>query len=788
MRGRCLLIFGFLSACTIGDLPTSDGGAVRSSDTRRSDEVGSPPLPDGASRAETTGIDSFVPIIDAGAPDLRTAIVDAREAAETVAPVIDGRVSLNDGAVSDLPVVADARPPTCSWRRNDRALSWTKLGDLPTTVNGFAKDATGAFLASGSGVGAYRSADRGVTWLPSATGLPSGSGVGVLFPCGTGLCTSLSQGIYTSTDNGAHWLKLTENPTSYALSNVVATPGDPQSLFGTSDNSILRSDDGGQGWFVVGGNLPVAPTVVAVSPQSANVVYAGTGGWGGNGQGVWKSTDGGRTFVAANRGMLDMTVSALAIASDGTVYAAGVANSTRATTLFRSDDGGANWTGLGLNLNQGYSQGTLARLVVNTQLNDALFVLRTSLAVEVSCDRGASWSTLVPAANTESSIFDSPSLLVDVDASGALVVLAGASGMSGTGAVTGGYRAVSAVDVPDAGAPAPDASVDAAAPVDAAPAFCSFWKSGRVVSWKSVDTLPSSVDDLVIGPNGSDLFASGSGAGVYKSTDLGVTWAAAKTGLSSSYTPSLAVCGKALCAAVDRAVYFSVDGTNWTVRASGVAGYSFSALYSVPGDATTLFGTGYSFMRSDDSGAGWIDVGGGLVRGVELLAFSPTDANVVYAGTSDGATAAQGVWKSTDRGESFVPANKGMLDMDIQALAVAADGTVFAGSPGKLMRSSNGGSDWQDITSRLAPIGSSAGLSRLAPGPGGSMFLLFGSGLTQVSCDGGQNWRSIVAATNVDVALKQPTLLPVGDAQHVILLSGFEATFGKGGGKRAVIE
>ncbi len=776
MRARYLLAVGLLSSCTVGDLPPHDAGAVdtRLVDTRTAEgsSDAAPWFPsDAGGDGPGPAVDLRLPSFDVSAPDVP--------------------VSGRDGAAGDLP--ADAKPAACSWWRGGRALSWSKVPDLPTTVSSLTKDTSGAFFAGGTGLGVYRSADRGLTWSPSATGLPAGSRIDVLVPCGAaGLCVSLGSGIYASVDGGAHWSKRADNPTasSGGLDQIFPSPSDPQTLFATGYDGLMRSDDSGEGWFGLGTGLPGAPAVIAVSPLDGNVVYAGTGSLGSNGQGVWRSTDRGQTFSSANRGMLDLAISALAVGPDGTVYAAGASSFISDTKLLRSDDGGASWVPLGVDF--GYRSGALARVVVSRELDGAVFLLRNSLAVEVSCDRGATWSTLVPAAGSEASSFDAPALMLDVDGSGGLVLLAGAAASTSAGTVSGAYRAASTVDVPDGGAaPASDAGapVDAASPADAAAPLCPFWKSGRVVSWKAIDTLPSSVTTLVVGPNGTDIFAAANSARVCRTSDQGATWSPAGTGLPTTQTPGLAVCGKELCAATGWDVYASGDGgAAWTKRASNPA--SITELFSVPADPTTLFGLGISdgLMRSDDSGAGWVSVGTGLGDGPSILAFSPGDPNLVYAGTGGGASTALGVWKSTDRGASFVAANKGMLDMEIRALLVTGDGTVFAGSPDKLLRSSNGGADWQDISARLAPVGSSAGLSRLAAGPGGAVFLMYTSGQTQVSCDGGNTWRSVVAATSVNVFSSQPALLAVGDPQRVILLAGFEEAAGTGGGKRAVLE
>ena len=74
--------------------------------------------------------------------------------------------------------------------------------------------------------------------------------------------------------------------------------------------------------------------VVAVDPQTSTTLY------GGNDQGVFKSTDGGASWNAVNTGLTNLQVLALAIdpQAPSTLYAG-----TNGGGVFKSTDGGANW-------------------------------------------------------------------------------------------------------------------------------------------------------------------------------------------------------------------------------------------------------------------------------------------------------------------------------------------------------------------------------------------------------------------------------------------------------------
>jgi len=124
------------------------------------------------------------------------------------------------------------------------------------------------------------------------------------------------------------------------------------------------------------GNGPHAGPVqcLAVDPISSETVYAGT--YGG---GVYKTSDGGMTWIATNQGMSATDVMALVIdpSANQTVYA-GTANG-----VFKTTDGGVSW----VNLHGGYEATALVIDPANTQ---ALYA-GTMGGVYKTADGGTNW-------------------------------------------------------------------------------------------------------------------------------------------------------------------------------------------------------------------------------------------------------------------------------------------------------------------------------------------------------------------------------------------------------------
>ena len=283
-------------------------------------------------------------------------------------------------------------------------------------------------------------------------------------------------------------------------------------------------------------------------------------------------------------------------------------------------------------------------------------------------------------------------------------------------------------------------------------------------SWQPIPDLPRHINALVVDPAAPQVLyagtgSTGAGSGVYKSEDAGLTWHLASAGLPSEDVVALAFSEgdpPILYAAVGNSIFASTDGAaSWSQQAQGVGNYrGFERLRVAPGDGRVLFGVAVieGTFRSDDGGHNWIPVNEGLPEdddmfNVQSLAVDPTDANVVYLGTGWGPFHGNGVYKSTDGGATWAPANRGMIDYSITALAVdpAEPQIVYAGGDGgELFKSSDGGETWSDLTDKLPGEEHSRSsiqdiaIDQAAPE---TVYLLCERAGVLVSYDGGARWQ-----------------------------------------------
>jgi hypothetical protein len=173
----------------------------------------------------------------------------------------------------------------------------------------------------------------------------------------------MTQIVYRSTHNGNPWQPEGDTGLLCGVGDLAVAPSNPEVLYaGGSGKSpapylcrppftprVVRSDDGGATWTDVTAGLPgdfVA--ALAIDPRDARTVYAGLGPGAAfpDGDGVWKSTDGGATWARVGGELAGHSITVLlASALPGRIYA--VVDGDR---VVRSDDGGASWQGWSRNL------------------------------------------------------------------------------------------------------------------------------------------------------------------------------------------------------------------------------------------------------------------------------------------------------------------------------------------------------------------------------------------------------------------------------------------------------
>jgi photosystem II stability/assembly factor-like uncharacterized protein len=266
------------------------------------------------------------------------------------------------------------------------ALRWRSIGPLrggrSIAAAGSAKRPLDYYFGA-TGGGLWKTTDGGITWSPVSDGFFKTSSVGAvavsesnpdIVYVGMGeteLRGNIIQGdgVYKSIDAGRTWIHVGLDRTQ-AIARVRVHPSDPQTVFvaafgnpygPNADRGIFRSSDGGGTWQkVLYRNDKTGASDVIFDPKNPDVIYAAL--WeayrtpyslsdGGPGSGLFKSTDGGTTWIELTKhpglpqktsfGDLGKITVAVGGGDSNRLYAMVEAQNGG---LFRSDDGGATWT------------------------------------------------------------------------------------------------------------------------------------------------------------------------------------------------------------------------------------------------------------------------------------------------------------------------------------------------------------------------------------------------------------------------------------------------------------
>jgi len=295
------------------------------------------------------------------------------------------------------------------------------------------KDRLTVFVGAASG-GVWKSVNGGTTFKPvfDQAGAQSIGAVAVdpsdhkNVWVGTGESwmrnsVSVGDGVYKSTDGGENFInvglkdsehiaKILVNPKNGNDVLVCATGG---AFADNQGGGVFRSSDGGKTWSKVlaGVNASTGCGMLAASEREPDTIYASTWdfrrqAWtfrsGGPGSGLFKSTDGGQHWTelttANAKGLPAKPYGRIALAvapsNPQTVYAM---IESKSSALFRSDDGGQNWSKLDASQFMVWRPFYFANLIVDPK--DANKVFKVDLTLLLSVNGGKSFSSVSSAAH-----------------------------------------------------------------------------------------------------------------------------------------------------------------------------------------------------------------------------------------------------------------------------------------------------------------------------------------------------------------------------------------------------
>jgi photosystem II stability/assembly factor-like uncharacterized protein len=277
-----------------------------------------------------------------------------------------------------------------------------------------------------------------------------------------------------------------------------------------------------------------------------------------------------------------------------------------------------------------------------------------------------------------------------------------------------------------------------------------------------------SVRNIAINSGDPRVLYAGTDSGLFKSTDgarswsdigvsAGFIWA---TAISSSNPGIVFACSGVFVAGNPiNNLYRSLDaGKTWAAVTSGLPAGNIGPVALDPSnDATVYVVVADRLFRSRDLGGTWSEIGAGSITGpIASIALDPTAPGVVCV-----ASTGVGIFRSSDGGDTWTPANEGVTSPYIRAI-VAVQSSIYTVADVAVFRSDDHGETWTALGVaglRFPPLLSTIAVTPSSPA---TFYAATYRGLFK-SSDGGTTWEG--ANTGINAINASTLAVPEGNTQ-----------------------
>ena len=201
-----------------------------------------------------------------------------------------------------------------------------------------------------------------------------------------------ANGIYRTTDGGVSWrvingAMLASYGAGAAARAIVVDPSNNQTIYAGTSMGLFKSTDGGGSWvwtWTIAWNEVKSINSLVIDPANSQTLFAGCGSYG-----VSKSTDGGVTWTAVNNG-IPTGVLAQSLIMDPTdsqtLYIA-----TWTAGVLKTTNGGALWNPV----NNGLTQTMILSLTIDPANSQTIYAAANYGTLFKSTNGGTSWSPAI---------------------------------------------------------------------------------------------------------------------------------------------------------------------------------------------------------------------------------------------------------------------------------------------------------------------------------------------------------------------------------------------------------
>jgi uncharacterized protein (TIGR03437 family) len=225
------------------------------------------------------------------------------------------------------------------YRSTDNGQNWvtTNAGLSGDALRINTLHALGNNLFVGTGSGVFHSPDNGQSWLAANKGLDANSDIAALHSLDNNLFAATRNGVYRSPDNGQNWALFSEALTNQVVLSLVSNG--KQLFASTSGYGVFLLSNNTQDWSEINTNLPLTSRFANAIASSTENLYLGTLGNGIFRSSLRSQNEQGRSWSSASIGLPPNVNIQSIIVSNTTIWVA-----TFGGGVYRSTNQGANWT------------------------------------------------------------------------------------------------------------------------------------------------------------------------------------------------------------------------------------------------------------------------------------------------------------------------------------------------------------------------------------------------------------------------------------------------------------
>jgi hypothetical protein len=283
-----------------------------------------------------------------------------------------------------------------AYKTIDHANNWapSSAGLGAHSVEGFAIETGNSNnIYAATDAGLYKSVDAGVNWSRLGNGISAEPTHGVVIdPSNSSVVyAATDSGVYKSTNGGALFVQKSAGILAGFVDVLAIDPTTPATLYAGNGVGLFKTTNGGDTWseVVYGPNIgsPVV-TEIVIDPTNHTVVYVGTAS-----NGLFKTTSG-NGWMSLNNGLLSANAAITAVAVDPLNPAVLYAAQADVPNLLKTTNGGAMWTDASVTYTVGGAKTYVQvnSLAIDPTSPNTLYAATFAGGLFKSTDGGANWT------------------------------------------------------------------------------------------------------------------------------------------------------------------------------------------------------------------------------------------------------------------------------------------------------------------------------------------------------------------------------------------------------------